>query len=105
MGPIEPPTTTLAFPPASVADRYGRVAVGGDLEPGTLLAAYRSGLFPMPVFGLLVWWSPDPRAVLPLDGLHVSRRLRRTLPRFEIRVDTAFDDVVAGCRGRAAPDE
>jgi leucyl/phenylalanyl-tRNA---protein transferase len=77
------------------------LAVGADLQPGTLLAAYRSGLFPMgigrhgrpPIGG----WSPDPRGVLPLDGLHVSRSLRRSLRRFEVRVDTAFADVVAGC--------
>ncbi len=57
------------------------VAVGADLEPGTLLAAYRSGLFPMPLDApggrsVMGWWSPDPRAILPLDGLHVSRSLR-----------------------------
>jgi leucyl/phenylalanyl-tRNA--protein transferase len=80
------------------------VAVGADLQPGTLLAAYRDGLFPMgvgrhgrPPIG---WWSPDPRGVLPLDRLHVSRSLRRSLRRYEIRVDTAFDQVVAAC---AAP--
>jgi leucyl/phenylalanyl-tRNA--protein transferase len=80
------------------------VAVGADLQPGTLLAAYRDGLFPMgvgrhgrPPIG---WWSPDPRGVLPLDRLHVSRSLSRSLRRYEIRVDTAFDQVVASC---AAP--
>ena len=74
---------------------------GADLSPGTLLAAYRTGLFPM---GLgdhgeepIGWWSPDPRGVLPLDGLLVSRSLRRSRARFEVRVDTAFDAVVAGC--------
>jgi leucyl/phenylalanyl-tRNA--protein transferase len=76
--------------------------VGADLEPGTLLAAYRSGLFPMPIGRRrLGWWSPDPRGVLPLDGLRVSRSLRRSLRRFELRVDTAFRDVVLAC---AAPD-
>lgn len=87
------------------------VAVGADLAPGTVLAAYRAGLFPMPVghpAGRLpgrrrrrgapvAWWSPDPRAVLPLDGLRVSRSLRRSCGRFETRVDTAFDAVVAAC--------
>ena len=74
---------------------------GADLSPGTLLAAYRTGLFPM---GLgddgaepIGWWCPDPRGVLPLDGLVVSRSLRRSRARFEVRVDTAFDAVVAGC--------
>jgi len=74
------------------------VGVGADLEPGTLLMAYRSGLFPMPVEdGLLAWWSPEPRGVLPLDGLRVSRSLRRSCARFEVRVDTAFAAVVAAC--------
>jgi leucyl/phenylalanyl-tRNA--protein transferase len=62
----------------------------------------------MPVSGeadeeLLVWWSPDPRGVLPLDALRVGRSLRRSCARFEVRVDTAFEDVVDGCAdpGRA----
>jgi leucyl/phenylalanyl-tRNA--protein transferase len=46
---------------------------------------------------LLVWWSPDPRGVLPLDGLRVGRSLRRSCARFEVRVDTAFEDVIDGC--------
>lgn len=77
------------------------VAVGADLQPGTLLAAYRLGLFPMgvgrhgrPPIG---WWSPDPRGVLPLEHLHVSRSLRRSLGRFDVRVDTDFGAVVAAC--------
>lgn len=74
------------------------MAVGGDLEPGTLLAAYRSGLFPMPYGRRRVgWWSPDPRGVLPLDDLVVSRSLRRSLSRFEVRFDTRFTDVVLAC--------
>ncbi|MFP5346012.1 MAG: leucyl/phenylalanyl-tRNA--protein transferase [Actinomycetes bacterium] len=80
------------------------VAVGADLGPETVLTAYRTGLFPM---GLgrhgrppLGWWSPDPRGVLPLDGLHVSRSLRRSLRRFETTVDTAFAAVVEGCADR-----
>jgi len=78
------------------------VGVGADLEPGTLLAAYRSGLFPMPVDdGMLAWWSPDPRGVLPLDGLRVSRSLRKSCARFEVRLDTAFSEVVAACADRS----
>ena len=72
--------------------------MGADLEPGTILAAYRSGLFPMPVDdGMLAWWSPEPRGILPLDGLHLSRSLRKSCARFEVRVDTAFAAVVAAC--------
>ncbi len=87
------------MPPAGQADEHGLVALGADLAPGTLLGAYRSGIFPMPLTGLepMAWWSPDPRGVLPLDGLRVSASLRRSCRRFEVRVDTAFDAVVAGC--------
>jgi leucyl/phenylalanyl-tRNA--protein transferase len=79
------------------------VGVGADLEPGTLLAAYRQGVFPMPVPGRrqVAWWSPDPRGILPLHALVVSRSLRRSLARYSIRIDTAFDEVVRAC---AAPD-
>ena len=74
------------------------IAVGADLEPGTVLAAYRAGLFPMPEGRRSIgWWSPARRGVLPLDGLQVSRSLRRSTRDFEIRFDTAFDAVVEGC--------
>ena len=99
--PIEPPPSAYAFDPRLAAPGEDLVAVGADLRPGTLLAAYRAGLFPM---GLgragarpLGWWSPDPRGILPLDGLRVSRSLRRSLARFQLTVDSAFDEVVAAC--------
>ncbi len=83
-----------------MADELGLLALGADLEPGTLLAAYRAGVFPMPIElddDLLGWWSPDPRGIVPLDGFHVSRSLRRSLSRYTVTVDTAFGEVVAGC--------
>jgi leucyl/phenylalanyl-tRNA--protein transferase len=102
---IEPPPSLVSFPPPGTADERGRVMVGGDLEPGTLLAAYRSGLFPMrQPSGELTWWSPHPRAILTVDALHVSDSLRRSRRRFEISVDTAFADVVDGCAVRG-PEE
>lgn len=103
--PVEPAPSSWDFPPADAADGTGLVAVGGDLEPGTILAAYRRGLFPMPLGGRgpLGWWSPDPRAVLPLDGLRVSRSLRRSVRRFEIRVDTAVPAVIEACADPARP--
>jgi leucyl/phenylalanyl-tRNA---protein transferase len=103
--PVEPPLTSWAFPPVGTADEHGLVGVGGDLEPGTVLAAYRSGLFPMPLGGRrpMGWWSPDPRAVVPLDGLHVSRSLRRSLRRFELRVDTACEEVIEACADPRRP--
>jgi leucyl/phenylalanyl-tRNA--protein transferase len=73
------------------------IAFGADLEPATLLAAYRAGLFPMPVEGHVGWWSPADRGVLPLDGLRVSRSLRRSLRNYRVTVDEAFAEVVAGC--------
>lgn len=80
------------------------MGIGADLEPGTLLAAYRTGVFPMPIRrGVMGWWSPDPRGIIPLDGLRVSRSLRRSCRRFEIRVDTAFAQVIAGCADRRRP--
>jgi len=105
--PVEPPATQWAFPPADSGEG-DLVAVGADLAAGTVLAAYRRGLFPMAVdlpgarsrlrTGTdMAWWSPDPRGVLPLSGLRVSRSLRQSARHFEIRVDTAFADVVAGC--------
>jgi leucyl/phenylalanyl-tRNA--protein transferase len=91
----------IAFPPPSSADEHGRVMVGGDLEPETLLTAYRSGLFPMQQSnGELTWWAPDPRGVLTVDRLRVSDSLRRSRKRFEIRVDTAFETVIAACANR-----
>jgi leucyl/phenylalanyl-tRNA---protein transferase len=96
--PFEPPPTSWVFPSAHRADADGLVAVGADLAPATLLTAYRQGLFPMPLSRTdLGWWSPDPRGVLPLDGLHISRSLRNASRRFEIRVDTAFAHVVTAC--------
>ncbi|MDQ6526974.1 leucyl/phenylalanyl-tRNA--protein transferase [Nocardioides sp. LHD-245] len=79
------------------------VAVGADLAPGTLLAAYRHGLFPMPEGRGIGWWSPAYRGVLHLDELRVSRSLRRSTRRFEVRVDSAFDEVVAACADPRRP--
>ena len=97
--PVEPPPSTWTFPRADTADENGVVGVGADVDPGTLLTAYRSGLFPMPVEsgGPMAWWSPDPRGVLEINDLRVSRSLRRSLDRYELRVDTVFADVVVAC--------
>ncbi|MEN9824112.1 MAG: Leucyl/phenylalanyl-tRNA--protein transferase [Actinomycetota bacterium] len=96
--PITPPPTPWEFPPTDVFGPDDLVALGADLEPGTLLAAYRRGLFPMPYARRrLGWWSPDPRGILPLDGLTVSRSLRKACARFEIRIDTSFETVMRAC--------
>lgn len=73
---------------------------GADLEPETLIEAYRRGLFPMPVDalpGVMGWWSPDPRGILPLDSFRVTRSLRQSAKRFDVRADTCFTDVVRAC--------
>ncbi|MCX7620366.1 MAG: leucyl/phenylalanyl-tRNA--protein transferase [Acidimicrobiales bacterium] len=96
---IEPPPSRWAFPPADEADSNGVVGVGADLEPGTLLAAYRAGLFPMPshLGGPVAWWSPDPRGILPLDHLRVTRSLRQSCRRYVTTVDEAFERVIQAC--------
>ncbi|WP_254126815.1 leucyl/phenylalanyl-tRNA--protein transferase [Aquihabitans sp. G128] len=103
--PVEPPPSRWELPPAATADESGIVGIGADLEPGTVLSAYRAGLFPMPLKRprALAWWSPDPRGVLPLDGLRVSRSLRKACARYEVRVDTAFDEVIAACADPKRP--
>ncbi|HJR36855.1 MAG TPA: leucyl/phenylalanyl-tRNA--protein transferase, partial [Nocardioidaceae bacterium] len=98
--PTEPPSSGWVFPDPATADDDDLVGMGADLEPGTLLAAYRRGLFPMPSGedGVpMLWWSPQQRGVLPLDGLRMSRSLRQSVRRMEVRVDTAFEEVIAAC--------
>lgn len=99
--PIEPPPTPWNLTVERAAPGEDLVGIGADLEPGTVLEAYRHGIFPM---GLgvgggppLGWWSPDPRGVLLPGDLHVSRSLRRSMRRFEVTYDTAFLDVVLAC--------
>lgn len=97
--PTEPPRTGWVFPDPSDAED-DLVGLGADLEPGTLLAAYRCGMFPMPADepgAPMLWWSPQQRGVLPLDGLRVSRSLRQSARGMEIRVDSAFDEVIEAC--------
>ena len=120
MVPVEPPPTPWQFPDVQSpevqgpdvqgsdgesVDETGLIGVGADNEPGTILAAYRAGLFPMPVEAdeLMGWWSPDPRGVLPLDRLKVSRSLRRSMREFEFRVNHAFPAVLAACADPTRP--
>lgn len=88
------------FLPASDWPREDFLTIGADLEPATLIDAYSRGVFPMgdpdhP--DLISWWSPDPRGILPLDGLRVTRSMRRSARRFEVRVNTCFARVLQGC--------
>jgi leucyl/phenylalanyl-tRNA--protein transferase len=91
------------FPDPATAGEDGLVGIGADLEPATLLDAYRQGIFPWPHPGApLPWFSPDPRGVIPLDGVTVSRSLRVRLRRsgWETTIDRAFAAVLAGCADR-----
>lgn len=89
------------FPPASRATAEGLVFVGGELSAERLLDAYRHGIFPWPAYegDPMLWWTPDPRAILPLDGMYRSRRLERSLrsDKFAVRSNTAFRRVLEGC--------
>jgi leucyl/phenylalanyl-tRNA---protein transferase len=90
----------IIFPSPNYADPSGLLAIGGDLSSERILAAYRSGIFPwfsgdQPI----LWWSPDPRAVLDLDAFKLSRSLRKTLKKetFKITFDRAFEAVIEAC--------
>jgi leucyl/phenylalanyl-tRNA--protein transferase len=89
-----------SFPPPERWADGDLIAVGGDLEPATLINAYSRGVFPMEVTALrkkLGWWSPDPRGIVPLDGLRVTKSMRQSARRFEVRVDTCFLEVMRAC--------
>lgn len=103
--PLTPPVSEWTFPPVrDLPADEDLVAVGADLEPGTLLKAYSSGYFPMPVNRSDIgWFHPNPRGILPLAELRVSRSLRRSTRRYTATVDEAFDDVLAACADPARP--
>lgn len=91
------------FPDPEQADDEGLVAVGGDLSVERLLVAYESGIFPWYDSGLPpLWWSPNPRAIIEPENLHISRSLRRTLRGggFEVSANSAFVDVMRACAAR-----
>jgi leucyl/phenylalanyl-tRNA--protein transferase len=87
-----------SFPPPSQWPDHDVIATGADLDPATLIAAYRHGLFPMelPARGL-AWWSPNPRGIVPLDRLRVTRSMRQSAKHYDVRIDTCFVDVMRGC--------
>lgn len=96
----------LGFPPVAHAEPSGLLAMGGDLRPERLLAAYGAGIFPWFSPGQpILWHAPDPRMVLGLDRLHVGRTLRRALRsrRFRVELDSAFAEVIGHCASRERP--
>ncbi len=93
-------TDELVFPPVSLATPEGLLAIGGDLSPQRLLLAYRKGIFPWysdddPI----LWWSPDPRLVLYLSELRISRSLTKNIrkARYQVTMDTQFEQVIEAC--------
>ena len=91
----------VVFPPVDHAEKSGLLAVGGDLSPERLLAAYREGIFPWYGDGEpILWWSPDPRFVLLPDELRISRSMRQFLKKGVLRItfDRAFREVIAACQ-------
>lgn len=99
-------TRDLVFPPPEGASADGLVAVGGDTRPERLVLAYSQGIFPWPHQGLpLLWFSPDPRFIIRFDHAQIGRSLRKRVRArpYEIRVDTAFEDVLAGCSSTPRP--
>lgn len=93
-------THKIVFPPPDFADEEGLLAVGGDLSPSRLLCAYRMGIFPWYEEGYpILWWSPDPRAVLFPHDFRLPKRSARRIRNagFEIRADTAFERVIRNC--------
>jgi len=90
----------IEFPAPDLANEQGLLAIGGDLEAETLLAAYSRGIFPWYAEGQpILWWSPDPRMVLFPDEFHCSRRLARRLgqSRYRISFNEAFSPVIQAC--------
>jgi len=95
-------TNESSFPPADQATPEGLLAIGGDLSSARLLEAYQNGIFPWYSEGQpILWWSPDPRAVLYPGGLRVSRSLAKTLRRnvYRISFDREFSAVIRHCAG------
>ena len=90
----------LAFPPHEYADHYGLLAIGGDLEPASLLYAYRNGIFPWPSDdSLLTWFSPLQRGILHFENLHISRSLKKSIrtKEFQCAINHDFDSVIHCC--------
>lgn len=97
-------TYQLVFPNPAHSSEEGIVAYGGDLSPSRLMLAYRSGIFPWySANDPILWWSPDPRLILELDEFKLSRSLRKKIPQFEIRFDTAFAEVIRECSSAPRP--
>jgi leucyl/phenylalanyl-tRNA---protein transferase len=95
------------FPPSTEWPEDDLITAGGDLAPATIITAYRNGIFPMEVhvpLSVLGWWSPNPRGIVPLDQLRVTRSMRQSAKQYDVRVDTCFVEVMHGCGNPARKD-
>jgi leucyl/phenylalanyl-tRNA--protein transferase len=104
--PVYQLSDDIIFPPPHLAGPEGLLAVGGDLSPERLLLAYASGIFPWYSAGdPILWWSPDPRLVLYLGELHISRSLAKMLRRklYRVTFDTRFGTVISACARMRGP--
>lgn len=99
--PVYALTEEISFPPPHLANPDGILAIGGDLAPQRLLLAYQMGIFPWySEWEPIVWWSPDPRCILPVSQLKISKSMKQVLrsKRFDVTFDQAFDEVIFRCR-------
>jgi leucyl/phenylalanyl-tRNA--protein transferase len=97
-----PPGSPPVFPDPREFDDSGLIAGGGDLDPARLVAAYRAGIFPWYNEPPILWWSPNPRAIIDPESLHISRSMRRTLKKtsFTVTTGTALERVMEQCAKR-----
>lgn len=98
-------TKELIFPPASLAEPDGLLAIGGDLSPARLLLAYQNGIFPWYEGEDILWWCPDPRFVLFPGELKINKTIKQLLKRdeFEFTINRAFKDVIQQCKKITRP--
>ena len=101
-GPTPLPPSRYDFDPSDWPDDDCVVA-GADLDPATIIDAYRHGAFPMPQAGRLLWWSPVRRGVLEPPSMQVTRSMRRSARRYRVTVDTAFEQVIDACADPSRP--
>jgi len=90
---------TLTFPHANTANEDGIVAWGGDLNPSRIFIAYQNGIFPwFSKDDPIIWWSPNPRLIMELDDFKISKSLKKSMKKFTYKFDTAFVEVMNGCK-------
>ncbi|MFH1994858.1 MAG: leucyl/phenylalanyl-tRNA--protein transferase [Nitrospinota bacterium] len=95
-----PDSPPLFFPPVETASEEGLLDIGGDLSTERLLLAYRSGIYPCYGVGEpILWWSPNPRGIIPLNDPHIGKTLRKVLNRakYEIKINSAFEETIEAC--------